>query len=173
MLKNIAKTFAVTVFAGGVGLMAGGFGAAPAAADPADEAGQEAPGQEEDSAPEWQEAPDGDPEQVGMLGDHDQQSYQAYLNGENAGPVNIPAQAPGSRGGFASARGAAAPRRGLPLPFVAPKGSTCGQMLATSIGGTMDNVVGISTGSVLGGFGHNVLGPATGNLVGGVLVHLC
>ncbi|MGL6234826.1 MAG: hypothetical protein ACRC20_05730 [Segniliparus sp.] len=178
MLKSIAKTFAAGVFAGGLGLMAGGFGAAAASADPADDAGQEAPVQDEDSgesgASAWQEAPEGAPEQVGMLGDRDQQNYQAYLNGQSGGPANIPAQAPSYRGGgYAPAFGGAAPRRALPLPFVAPKGSTCGQMLATSVGGTMDNVVGIGTGTVLGGFGHNVLGPATGNLVGGVLVHLC
>ncbi|EFV14224.2 hypothetical protein [Segniliparus rugosus] len=173
MLRSIVKVFAIGVFAGGFSLMAGGFNAAPASADPADDAGQEAPIQDENSdedgeAPAW-DSSEGPAEEVGMLNGRDQQNYQDYLNGVPAGPVNVPA----SRGGYARTGGAAAPRRALPLPFVAPKGSTCGQMLATSVGGTMDNVVGMSTGTVLGGFGHNVLGPATGNLVGGVLVHLC
>jgi hypothetical protein len=170
MLKTITKALAVSMFAGAFGLMAEGSFAATAAADP-DDTAQEAPLQDDEDGggTDWQEAPDGPPSQIGMLDGRDQQNYEDYLNGVSAGPVNVP-QSRG--GGYAPALGGGAPRR-LPLPFVAPKGSTCGQMLATSVGGTMDNVVGMSTGPFLGFVGHNVLGPAAGNLVGGALVHLC
>jgi hypothetical protein len=159
MLKTITKTLAVSMFAGAFGLMAEGSFAATAVADP-DDTAQEAPLQDDEDGggTDWQEAPDGPPSQIGMLDGRDQQNYEDYLNGVSAGPVNVPQ----SRGGGYA-----------PLPFVAPKGSTCGLMLATSVGGTMDNVVGMSTGPFLGFVGHNVLGPAAGNLVGGALVHLC
>jgi hypothetical protein len=166
MQKKMLRAVAVATLLAGGAFAAKTVEPAVAVADPDDEAGPEegpdAPraswDSHENDTPDWDASGGWRPGPDGT-----------WIPPDGGDPVQgVPVGRLPSHGFGSVPRG-----RSLPLPFVAPKGTSCGQMLATSVGGTMDNVVGMSTGPVLGYFGHNVLGPAAGNIVGGVLVHVC